>query len=536
MSSSRALHALRVAPVDSGNSSSRSPRAPARLLSRMAPLPLATRLGLTHGILASLVFLVLIATMQGLVRMVGLISDIRDEGLSSVDAEESIHRAAWAIEVTVRHGRIACSKGSDGRAVRDSLVSSRDALVRHRASHPQVPQALLHATAGYLELANASTTGDTCAYLLLPETDAFRARLDEELTNAWIDRIHDVHANLEHQEDAARQIGVRTATIGLVVAIFCAVAAVLISRTTARSVTAPIAELARAATRLGEGDFRPIPPPRGPREVEELWRDLDVMRGRLLELDRMKTAFLANVSHELRSPLTRVRAALSLLSDGTCGPLSDQQKGVLALASRACEREVRIVTALLDMSRLDSGLPLKVESGGDIDRVLSTIVDEERSEATEREVGVTLELEGEAPHVAIDSALVERALANLVRNAVSVSNAGQSVRVRRVLRREEDGRKFVAVEVIDDGPGLPEEVRKASFRPFAAANVSEVSRPAGIGLGLSLAHEVARAHLGELVLVRSDSTGTMFRFELPLVDPKPKPIGKEKAREADEPA
>jgi signal transduction histidine kinase len=75
----------------------------------------------------------------------------------------------------------------------------------------------------------------------------------------------------------------------------------------------------------------------------------------------------------------------------------------------------------------------------------------------------------------------------------------------------------VTVDVVDEGPGVPEEVRKAAFRPFASAGVAGVGRPAGIGLGLSLAHEVARAHDGQLTLVRSDSRGTVFRFQLPVV-------------------
>jgi len=481
----------------------------------MGPFRLATRLGITHGVLATLVLVLLVATLQGLVRMVGLISDVRDES-SSIDAEESLHRAAWAIEVTVRHGRIACSRGEDGTAIRAKLAASREELVRRRSARADIPQPLMVATGNYLDLADGAVKGDTCAYLLLPETDALRARLDEELTNAWIDRLHDVHENISRQEEFARSIGVRTALIGIAVALCGAAAAAIIARTTARSVTAPIAQLAREATRVGDGDFRPIPAPQGPREVEELWRDLDVMRGRLLELDQLKTAFLANVSHELRSPLTRVRAGLSLLSDGTCGLLTEKQARVVSLASRACEREVRIVTALLDMSRLDSGLPLKVEAGGSIDRVLAAVVEDEQGDATERGVKITLEAEGETPGVAIDSALVERALANLVRNAVSVSTDGQEVSVVRRVRDDGDGARTIVVEVIDHGPGLPDEVRKAVFRPFAAKGIATVARPAGIGLGLSLAHEVARAHSGDLTLVSSGETGTTFRFELPL--------------------
>ncbi len=487
-----------------------------RLSDHMSPLRLSTRLSITHGVLATLVLVLLVVTLQGLLRMLGVITDIRDD-LSSLDAEEAIHRSAWAIEVKVRHGRIACSAGKDSASVHATLEASRNELVQRRAGNPDIPQALMVATRGYLELADAAVAGDTCAYLLLPETDALRARLDEELTNTWIDRINYLHENIKRQEELARQIGIRTTAIGLIVALVGAVAALLIARTTARSVTDPIAQLAIEATRVGDGDFRPIPLPNGPREIEELWRDLDVMRQRLLELDHLKIAFLANVSHELRSPLTRVRAALSLLADGTCGALSDQQAKVVTVASRACEREVRIVTALLDMSRLNSGLPLKVDSAEHIDRILGAVMEDERVDATDRGVRVELATEGEVPRVHVDSELVERALANLVRNAVSVSRSGQTVRVvRSQTGSEEANTKLICVDVIDDGPGVPAEVQKAMFRPFAARAIETLDRPAGIGLGLSLAREVARAHGGDLMLVRSGDTGSVFRFQLPV--------------------
>lgn len=488
----------------------------------MSPLRLSTRLGLTHGVLAALLLILLVVTLQGLVRMLGLITEIHDERFSSVDAEEELHRSAWALEVAVRHGQTSCAHGADEPAVRARIDHARGVLRDALARRVDGPEPLRAASQRYLTLADGAFTGGTCAYLRAPATDAFRAALDEEITTVWIDRLHELHTDIQAREEAARRVGIITAITGLLVAVVGAVAAGVIARTTARSVTAPIAQLARDATRVGEGDFAPIPAPRGPLEVQELWRDLENMRTRLAELEKLKNGFLANVSHELRSPLTRVREGLALLADGTCGPLSDRQERVVKVASRACEREVRIVTALLDMSRLRSGLPLKVEAGCDIDRVIDAVVVEERADAAERGVEVDVEADGAIPAMEIDSALVERALANLVRNAVSVSGRGQHVRVRRRAvdgaSSEEPGRR-VRIEVADDGPGLPAEVLAADFKAFSAAAVDGkggAGRPAGIGLGLSFAREVARAHQGELSVLRSDETGTTFCFEIQL--------------------
>lgn len=477
---------------------------------------LSTQLGITHGVFVAFLLILLVVTLQGLLRMLGLITDIRDDHLSTVAAEEELHRAAWAIEVGVRHGRAACSLGSSEADVRRSIEQARGTLHRVLGSNRvEDSRPLLAAARRYVSLADGVTSGDVCANLRSPQTDALRADLDEVMTNAWIARMHQLHGAIRAREENARHIGVRTALTGLGFAALAALAATVIVRSTARSVAGPIASLARAATRVGEGDFAPIADVSGPAEVGALWRDLDRMRERLMELERMKQSFLANVSHELRSPLTRLREALGLLADGTVGPLTAQQERVVKLGMRACEREVRIVEALLDMSRLRSGLPVMREGGGNIDRVVSAAAQDERAEADERGVEVRVVSEGAAPTIDMDSALVERAVANLLRNAVSVSTRGGVVRVERSLA---ESPRRVIIDVIDCGPGLAADVRANLFRPFSAGAVA-ADRPAGIGLGLAFAREVARVHGGDLTLGSSGADGTTFRIELP-VDPE----------------
>jgi two-component system, NtrC family, sensor histidine kinase GlrK len=481
------------------------------------PLRLSTRLGLSHGVLVALLLVSALVANQGLLRMVGLITEIRDGHLLTVDAEEEVHRSAWRIELALRHGATNCDAGAPEGAVREAVATARAdflvALERHGARAPAV---LRNAAQRYLVLADAALGPGTCHYLGAPSTDRLRAELDEELTNAWIDRLHELHADINSLEDNARGLGVLTAGTGFGVALLAAIAALVVARSTARSVSHPIAALASAAMRVGGGDFAPIPRVRGPLEVEELWRDLERARERLREIDQLKQGFLASVSHELRSPLARLREALALLADGTCGPLSAQQERVLAVATRACDKEVRIVDGLLDMTRLQFGLPIKREAACDVDRVIQAALGDEASEAAERGVALETEKLGTAPTLVIDSALVERAVANLVRNAVSVSARGQAVRVRREIVSADGAPGRVRIEVRDEGPGVAPEARARLFQPFASAPVKGSGRRDGIGLGLSLAREVARAHGGDLTLERSGPDGTAFRLELPI--------------------
>src|SRR5690349_20747858 len=106
------------------------------------------------------------------------------------------------------------------------------------------------------------------------------------------------------------------------------------------------------------------------------------MRADLAELDALKQGFLASVSHEMRTPLGKIREALSLLADGTAGTLADRQRSVVDIARRACETEIRLVTTLLDLSRLRAGTLLRIDPRQRLDDALREAVAAETSEAT----------------------------------------------------------------------------------------------------------------------------------------------------------
>ncbi|MFO0678957.1 MAG: HAMP domain-containing sensor histidine kinase [Polyangiaceae bacterium] len=485
-------------------------------------LRLSTRLAVVQGVLAALILVVLVVTTQGVFRMVGLITEIRDRHLSTVDAEAAIHRHAWRVDLALRHGRSECMQGAPDEAVRAAVQKAYDEA--HALRDQVVPGTelpLWRPADRYFVLARTVLDRATCPTLLDPVTDRVRADIDEDMTDSWIARMSELHRDIETKEDSARKIGVLTATMGITSFLFALVTGAVVARSTARSVADPVASLARAATRLGEGDFAPIPATEGVREVEDLGADLERMRLRLLELEQLKRSFLHSVSHELRTPLARLREALALLFDGTVGPLTSQQSRVVGLAVRACEREVRLVEALLDLSRLQAGQPIKLVPRANLDQVVRAAVDDERADAEARGVAIEVLAEGPSPTVTMDSVLVERAIANLVRNAVSVSAANQTVRVRRTvaLSRDPSVPTTLVLEIEDDGPGIPENARGTLFRPFSAAPVPGADRPAGAGLGLSFAWEVAKAHAGSLILGSGAGSGASFRFEIPLRDP-----------------
>jgi len=481
---------------------------------------LLNRLVLSHTV-PVLVMLVALGVLLGsLARITAALGEVRDVELGSVHQEEALHRAGWAVEVAMRHGAVACEEGRPSAEVAASIeqrVSAIDTMLGRESRLDQ--SALTQIIRGYAKLGSRVSAAGTCETLLADATRKERERLDEELTDAWISRMFELHRAVADKDEKARGTATSTFWGGLALSLVALAAAALLAQRIARTVTQPLDALATQARRIGEGDFAAKSEVSGPAEVQEFARELEVMRSRLAELDNLKQGFLASVSHELRTPLTKIREALSLLADGAGGGISERQARIVHIAQVACEREIRTVTTLLDLSRLRAGTPLKLRAGANIDLIIEDALDEEREEATSREITVSLVSEGEAPEACLDGALVERAVANIVRNAVSVSKPGDEVLVRReLLDTGPDGQRgaFASISVTDRGPGVPPEIRQTIFETFVTQAVANSPKKVGVGLGLALSREIARAHGGELELAEGEGAGATFRLWIPL--------------------
>ncbi len=458
-------------------------------------------------------------TLFGLVRMTQLSQQLDERELGALVGEGSLHQAAWALDLAFRAAPAACGNGN-GPAVHDEIVSTSSLLRRRLAETPNASPDIRAACGEYVALADRVLLGDTCANVRAPANERVRTDLDARLTTVWVDRLALLHSAARDRDEEVARVGSRATWIGLLLAGSALLLALVLARRLADEISRPMADLSRIAQRLGRGDFGHRVQTEGPREIESLAEELERMRLKLAELETLKQGFLASVSHELRTPLSKIREALALLSDGAAGPLEERQRRVVGIARAACEREVRLVATLLDFSRLRAGTPLQWQAGASIDEVILTAVEDERADARARKVEVRLEQEGDAPRTALDPAMLERAIANLVRNAVSVSPAGGNVRVqRRVIRRE--NRPLAEVRVSDDGPGVPNDIRETIFHPFVTSAVAHSPKSVGVGLGLALAREVALAHGGDLTLDDTAERGASFVLSVPLESPIP---------------
>ena len=256
-----------------------------------------------------------------------------------------------------------------------------------------------------------------------------------------------------------------------------------------RNQVKPIRQLAEAAEAFGRGQDAERFKPAGAREVRRAAHAFIDMRARLKRQLEQRTQLLAGVSHDLRTPLTRLRLQLALMPDSeeraaACRDLSDME------------------AALEEYLAFARGQTGEDPSEVDLSALCETLADDAARE------GFDLELEtAEGLRLNAREAALKRALMNLVQNAFA--HAG----VVRLTAKEIGGRIEIAVD--DDGPGIDAEAREEAFKPFSRLDESRNANRKGVGLGLAIARDTIRAHGGELRLETSPLGGLRARAVLP---------------------
>ncbi|MBA4370807.1 MAG: hypothetical protein C0418_04430 [Coriobacteriaceae bacterium] len=244
------------------------------------------------------------------------------------------------------------------------------------------------------------------------------------------------------------------------------------------------------------------------RALSEIRRnELEVANVRLVELQDTKDRFLANVSHELRTPLNSVIGFSGVMLSGAAGDLTEEQERQLGMIKRSGEHLLSLINDILDLARIEAGR-LRLESAEmDLAEVAADAVQRLRPQADEK--GLALRTDGDAPvMVSADVTRVRQIALNLVGNAVKFTEAGSiAVRARSV-----DGHGVL--EVVDTGPGIPPDRLEHIFDRFEQVG-EHAGKPAGAGLGLSIARELARMLGGDIEVESEPGAGSTFRLVLP---------------------
>jgi signal transduction histidine kinase/serine phosphatase RsbU (regulator of sigma subunit) len=233
----------------------------------------------------------------------------------------------------------------------------------------------------------------------------------------------------------------------------------------------------------------------------------------LAELDRAKTDFFSNISHEFRTPLTLILGPLEemLRDDAVRGPERERA----ALAHRNAGRLLRLVNTLLDFSRLEAGRAGATLTPVDVAGLSADLAGTFRSAAENGGLRLVVDRPPGPVPVLLDRELFERALLNLLSNALKFTFEGE-IRLRV---RAEDG--MARIEVTDTGEGIPEDELPRLFERFRRVRDARTRSHEGSGIGLSLVEQVAALHGGHVTVDSEVGRGTTFCLELPLTESAP---------------
>jgi len=282
-----------------------------------------------------------------------------------------------------------------------------------------------------------------------------------------------------------------------------AVLSALFSAYLAHYLAWPLLHLRGAMSRVAQGRFDTrVKPMMGARrdEIVDLAQDCDRMARQLKLLVDAQQQLLHDISHELRSPLTRMRAAIGLLRQ------SPGREEMLVRVERESERIDSLIEELLTLARLQ-GRPGSIESERlDVVELLVAIVDDAQFEAARK--GCQVRLQGAEPFISqVSGELLYRCFENVIRNAVRYTAAGSCVEV--VARVDSDG---LLVTIVDRGPGVEEARLESIFQPFERG-LDDAT--VGFGLGLAIAQRAVQMHGGSIAARNSDPVGLCVEIRVP---------------------
>lgn len=285
-------------------------------------------------------------------------------------------------------------------------------------------------------------------------------------------------------------------------------AALVLAAVYSTLINRPIGQIARAISALGEGNAAERSVVEGPRDLEDLGRQLDWLRLRLRGLEQHKVTILRNISHELKTPLAAIREGVELLNDEVPGTLNRRQGEIVRILRTSAGRLHKLIDDLINFSVAQAEDPFLNERPVQLPRLLDKVLEEHKPVLTAHRVGIRREL-SEATVIG-DWEKLKSIFDNLLSNAIKYSPDGGEVTLR--LRRQAG---MAVVDVCDQGPGIDTSERAKVFEAFYQGLAAAKGPVRGTGLGLSIARTYVRLHKGTIEVVDS-ARGAHIRVALPL--------------------
>ncbi|HBV40696.1 MAG TPA: two-component sensor histidine kinase [Erwinia sp.] len=274
-----------------------------------------------------------------------------------------------------------------------------------------------------------------------------------------------------------------------------------------RMIIGPVKAVERMINRLGEGRSAGHNLAlKGPRELRSLGQRILWLSERLAWLESQRHEFLRHISHELKTPLASMREGTALLADEVAGPLTPDQREVVAILDESSRHLQRLIEQLLDYNRKLSEAQVVLKPVA-LAPLIERIVSSHNLTARKRLIQTDIALKATACRA--DEALLTRAIDNLYSNAIHYGDESGTIWIRSWPQ----GRKVI-IEVANSGTPIPEAERAMIFEPFFQGSQQRKGAVKGSGLGLSIAKDCVHRLLGDLQLTASQEADVCFRIEL----------------------
>jgi signal transduction histidine kinase len=290
--------------------------------------------------------------------------------------------------------------------------------------------------------------------------------------------------------------------------------ALFLARLLAIGMTRPLRDMAHAAGKMAQGDYGQRVHASSRDEVGQLAEAFNRMSTEFANVERLRRDLVANVSHELKTPISALRARLENILDGVEAP----DPRVLQVMLQQTERLSRLVDQLLDLSRLDTGdVPLDREAL-DLDSVAHAVASEVEVARADHLVHVRVDVPADLPPLWADRERIHQVLFNLIDNAARFTPPGGEVAVSAV----RSGQRC-EVKVTDTGPGISPEHLPFLFDRFYRVDQARSRGDGGTGIGLAIAKSVVEAHGGGIRAESEVGRGSVFAFDVPLAQAHQRP-------------
>lgn len=414
------------------------------------------------------------------------INSERDIGESSVAVDScQVPGSVTNIRVTViaASGAVLCDSQAD--------VNSMD---NHR-SRPEISNAFdgrKGSTTRY-----SDTLSAMMLYVAVPATDSVP-----------IDHVVRTAIPLRSIDDLLGQV---TRTLILLGVAF-AIASVFLSIYLYRKINPPLKRIVDGANRFAQGHFNRKIDDYAVREIADLASTLNRMADQLQRLETIRQDFVANVSHELKTPITSIKGFVETLRDGAKDNPEDMER-FLGILDKQSQRLEAIVDDLLTLSRLESepASELLHLYSDDLQNLLTSAREFCLTRAEQKGIGITVSCDPEI-RIIVDRSLLTQAIINLVDNAIKYSPPSTQVKMVGL----DDG-GHVRISIVDEGPGISAEHLPRLFERFYRVDKARSRNLGGTGLGLAIVKHVVELHNGSVWVESELGKGSVFHVDIPKI-------------------